>query len=245
MHFTMALALANIACSYPKGTGGLICWSVTESRGCLWKASDQYKTTARLRSLQLRGGSWFGKSRVPWSILSCSRIFRYFSSGEALHTSPVSLKTQSKVDSSNDRSGIAPDDDPDGDLIEHDEPTTLPSLSKETELDPAHFERTLSLWALRLPANGVAAARAALRDRVFRRPHLKPVLICEDDPAFRLVLLAPDAGSEVRPTQLKWIVAHMLSHMQNTMCAKCPNESFSLASPFSSLESINSKKNHS
>ena len=77
-------------------------------------------------------------------------------------------------------------------------PVLLPPLEDEPPLDRAQFEHSLSVWALRLPARHVSAAQALLRDRVLRRPHLKPVLADETDPAFRVLLLAPDAESEVR-----------------------------------------------
>ena len=168
----VGLAITNLVCSCTRRESHITCWALADNTLCLRQGPLRSIVQARLR-LDLRGGSFLGKCKNIYSNIIKSTFGEFLSARKRNYRSLGSPYLSSNSRSLSDRRDNATED------------------ADYALLDPRRFESTLAVWALRLPAQHVAAARGRFGDFVLRRPPLRPVVADESDPAMRVLLLDP------------------------------------------------------
>ena len=143
----------------------------------------------RPQLLCLRGGTFVENCRNAYSSFFGSSIYEIFRSRKRPRKSSAVFELYQSPDSEHSKESA--------DVLLPQRPKD--DADDEEPLDPHSFEYNMTVWALRLPAHHVSAAQRHFKDRVFRRPKLKPVIVDKDDPSMRILLLNPHVDPQVLP----------------------------------------------
>ena len=183
--YTVSFAFTNLVCSWTKSESQVVCWAATGNTVCIhWMPEPRTSMTrTKQQLLCLRGGAFAEKFKNIYGRLFSSSIYDLLSARKRPRRSPAIFELHQS------------------ELPQEPAYPPLPQRPIDSEneepLDPHSFEYDVTVWALRLPALHVSAARQHFKDRVLRRPKLKPVIVDPDDPAMRILLLNTDSTPQV------------------------------------------------